>query len=79
MTPRWGHSPEHADAHATAARFQAEHSGTVVWFGETSGHFYVLDRLGLHDYATLAELTAHLRWRHRRSRSRSATALPQAA
>jgi|SRR5690625_1762094 len=45
---RWGRSPEHAHAHAAAARVQARYPGLVIWFGETSGRFYVMDAHGLH-------------------------------
>ncbi|WP_017620668.1 hypothetical protein [Nocardiopsis gilva] len=51
----------------------------MIWFGETSGHFYVMDATGLHRYATRDEITAHLWWRQRRHRSRSVAVRPQAA
>ncbi|MFW5420520.1 hypothetical protein J0910_28300 [Nocardiopsis sp. CNT-189] len=58
----WGRSPEHADHHAGAARLQARYPHMVIWFGETSGHFYAMDAAGLHERPTLDAL-AQLAWR----------------
>ncbi|MDA2813156.1 hypothetical protein O4J56_21095 [Nocardiopsis sp. RSe5-2] len=61
-TTRWGRSPEHAEEHAAAARLQALYPNMVVWFGETSGHYYAMDESGLRERPTLDAL-ALLAWR----------------
>ncbi|GAA1753453.1 hypothetical protein GCM10009834_08050 [Streptomonospora arabica] len=47
---RWGRSPEHTAAHAAAANLQARHPGSVIWFGEISHRYYVMDPAGLHEF-----------------------------
>lgn len=68
----WGRSPEHTADHAAAARLQAQYPHMVIWFGETSGHFYAMDASGLHERPTLDAL-AMLAWqRTNRPRPRGA-------
>ncbi|GAB3210940.1 hypothetical protein SAMN02745673_02588 [Marinactinospora thermotolerans DSM 45154] len=44
---RRGRSRAHAAGHAAAARLQAAHPRTLIWYGETSGWFYAMDTSGL--------------------------------
>ncbi|WP_017538074.1 hypothetical protein [Nocardiopsis halophila] len=74
-TTRWGRSPEHAGAHAAAARLQARYPQMVIWFGETSGHFYAMDASGLHERPTLDAITMLACQRTNRPRPRGAVAV----
>ncbi|WP_017539707.1 hypothetical protein [Nocardiopsis halophila] len=75
IATRWGRSPEHADAHAAAARLQARYPQMVIWFGETSGHFYAMDASGLHERPTLDAITMLVWQRTNRPRPRGAVAV----
>ncbi|MBB4935290.1 hypothetical protein F4561_006184 [Lipingzhangella halophila] len=68
---RWGRSPRHADAHSAAARLQARNPGLIVWFGETSGTYHVLDDDGLHEHASLDAATMFAWWRTNRPQPRT--------
>lgn len=72
--PHWGRSPRHADEHAAAARLQARHPHLIVWFGETSGHYYVMDIDGLHQHSSLDAATVFVWWRANRPRPRAGVA-----
>ncbi|WP_017558012.1 hypothetical protein [Nocardiopsis baichengensis] len=76
-TTRWGRSPEHADAHAAAARLQARYPQLVIWFGETSGRFYAMDASGLYERPTLDAITMLVWQRTNRPRPRGRGAAPR--
>ncbi|MEU3231114.1 hypothetical protein [Nocardiopsis alba] len=63
MMTRWGHSSDHTDAHA-APRLQAQCPHSVIWFGDTSVHFYAMEAAGLHERPTL-EALVFLLWQPR--------------
>ncbi len=72
---RWGRSLEHVGDHASAARLQAQYPHMVIWFGETSGHFYAMDASGLHERPTLDALAMPIWQRTNRPRPRGTVAV----
>ncbi|MDA2805808.1 hypothetical protein [Nocardiopsis suaedae] len=72
---RWGRSPEHAGAHAAAARLQAQYPNLVIWFGETSGHFFAVAATGLHERPTVDALALFAWQRTNRPRPRGVVAV----
>ncbi|MBV2364982.1 hypothetical protein ACFPZ0_10325 [Streptomonospora nanhaiensis] len=73
MTARWGHTPRYAQQHAAAQKVQAAHRGLVIWFGESTGHYHLMDSTGLHEYATLDRLLMAAWWRSQRPAPRGTT------
>ncbi|GAA3737333.1 hypothetical protein [Salinactinospora qingdaonensis] len=73
---RWGRSPVHVHEHARAAALQAQHPGVIVWYGETSGHYYAMDADGLHEAPNLEALALRMWWHTHRPRPRHATTAP---
>lgn len=71
---RWGRSPRYSDAHAAAARLQAQHPHLIVWFGESSGHYYVMDTEGLRAHPSIDAATVSVWWRTNRPQPRSGVA-----
>ncbi|GAA3731863.1 hypothetical protein [Salinactinospora qingdaonensis] len=59
---RWGRSPEHLHAHAAVARLQAQCPQVIVWYGETSGCYYLMDARGLHIRPSLEGLRLLVWW-----------------
>ncbi|WP_239648649.1 hypothetical protein [Nocardiopsis chromatogenes] len=47
----------------------------VIWFGETSGHFYAMDASGLHERPTLDALAMPIWQRTNRPRPRGTVAV----
>ncbi|QBI56112.1 hypothetical protein [Streptomonospora litoralis] len=76
MTARWGRTPRYAAEHTAAANVQAAHPGLIVWFGERSGHFYLMDAEGLHERDSIDGLTLLAWWRTHRPRPRGSWSSP---
>lgn len=72
MTARWGRTPRHTQQHTAAAKVQATYPGLIVWFGEATGHFYLMDTDGLREYATVDALLIGAWWRTHRPAPRGA-------